>query len=740
MISDLRPADPVSVGPYSLLGRLGAGGMGQVYLAKSPGGHLVTVKVIRPELADERGFRTRFGLEVAAARKVSGMFTAAVMDADPDAERPWMATAYVPGPSLGDAVDEEGPLPVKSVLALAAGLAEALQAIHAVGMVHRDLKPSNILLASDGPRVIDFGISRARERSRLTTTGVVMGSPGFLSPEQAMGRAVGPPSDLFSLGAVLAFAVTGDSPFGSGPTPALLYRTVNQSAELSAVPARLRPLIEHCLVKDPAGRPTPAELLTQLSPDVGVIIGEWLPKAITDTLGRYVPNIPQTSPDLQTVVPSEPSPAPVPTASDSALIDTAPSAAVLAAQVPSVPVIIEPTPDLAAAWPTGPALGFSAAARTVQGGAGRQIPLRERNRRFGRWHFGAAKTVIAAAVVVSAAGTALAVWLTQPTAPRVTRPVVSGIAPARGTAAGGTIVVITGTGLADATAVKFGRAAGTITADSSTQITAISPAGTGTVNITVTTAAGTSAATADRFTYAAQAPIVTGVSPSHGSTAGAITVTITGTGLADATAVKFGGVPGTITRDSGTQITAISPAGTGTVNITVTAPAGTSPATTADRFTYRTPAPTVTAVSPSQGSTVGGTRVTITGTNLSGATEVSFGGARGTITRDSGTQIIVTSPAGSGTVDIKVTTPVGTSTVTSADRFTYVVPAPQLVTVPDTDGLTVNEATQILEADGFQVKVEMFGISGNTVFDYTPVGEAPPGSTITLAVGATGGF
>src|SRR6185437_1116058 len=178
VITDLRAEDPSSVGPYRLLGRLGAGGMGQVYLGKSPGGRLVAIKLIRPELADERGFRSRFASEISAAKNVSGIYTAAVVDADAETEVPWMATVYVPGPSLTDAVEEDGPLPVASVTALAGGLAEALAPIHRVGLVHRDLQPSNVLLAADGPRVIDFGISLALERSMMTATGMVMGSPG----------------------------------------------------------------------------------------------------------------------------------------------------------------------------------------------------------------------------------------------------------------------------------------------------------------------------------------------------------------------------------------------------------------------------------------------------------------------------------------------------------------------------------------------------------------------------------
>jgi serine/threonine protein kinase len=209
MTAGLLATDPVTLGPYRLLARLGGGGMGQVFLATSPSGQLVAVKVIRPEFAADPEFRARFTREVANARNVSGRFTAAPLDADTEGLFPWLATAYIPGPPLSAAVREHGPLPMPSLLPLGAGLAKALAAIHAAGIVHRDLKPSNVLLATDGPRVIDFGISHAVEATTLTQTGAVMGSPGYMSPEQAQGRPVGPASDVFSLGAVLAFAATG---------------------------------------------------------------------------------------------------------------------------------------------------------------------------------------------------------------------------------------------------------------------------------------------------------------------------------------------------------------------------------------------------------------------------------------------------------------------------------------------------------------------------------------------------
>ena len=340
MIKDLQAGDPATVGPYRLLGRLGAGGMGQVYLGKSPGGRLVAIKLIRPELAEERGFRARFASEISAAQNVSGIYTAAVVDADAENELPWMATVYVPGPSLTDAVEENGPLPVASVVALAGGLAEALAAIHRVGLVHRDLKPSNVLLAADGPRVIDFGISLALERSMMTATGMVMGSPGFMSPEQARGRReVGAPTDVFSLGAVLAYAAVGSNPFGGGPTPALLYRVVNEVPDLTAVPARLSPLIERCLAKDPADRPTPAGILELLGDDVAVLTDEWLPASITQTMKRYTPTL-QTPlpPALREPGQPEPDPGPAtPVPRSPALGSPVPAGYEPTALAPSIP-------------------------------------------------------------------------------------------------------------------------------------------------------------------------------------------------------------------------------------------------------------------------------------------------------------------------------------------------------------------------------------------------------------------
>jgi eukaryotic-like serine/threonine-protein kinase len=285
MVGELQPGDPPSAGQYHLLGRLGTGGMGHVYLGQSPGGRLVAVKVIRPEWAGYPGFRTRFAREVAAARNVGGLFTALVVDADTEGPMPWLATAYVAGPSLAQAVDEQGPLPVSSVLALAAGLAEGLDAIHAAGVVHRDLKPSNVLLAHDGPRVIDFGISQAAEATALTEPGMVMGSPGFMSPEQADGKTIGPASDIFSLGAVLTYAATGEGPFGAGSTPALLYRVIYNQPDIFRVPAQIRSLVGRCLAKNPTERPTARDLLAELG--TPQFASDWLPASVAEAQNRY---------------------------------------------------------------------------------------------------------------------------------------------------------------------------------------------------------------------------------------------------------------------------------------------------------------------------------------------------------------------------------------------------------------------------------------------------------------------
>ncbi|MEW2316152.1 serine/threonine-protein kinase [Streptomyces bauhiniae] len=257
----LQADDPVVVGGYRLAARLGAGGMGRVYLSHTQGGRPVAIKVVRSELADDPAFRRRFRREIAAARRVRGAYTAELIDADPEAEPPWLATLYVPGPSLADAVAERGPLPVPAVLWLMAGVAEALQAIHEAGIVHRDLKPSNVLLATDGPRVIDFGISLAADATSFTATGAAMGTPVFMAPEQASGGEITPATDVFALGQTAAFALLGEPLYGDGSLPAVLYRIVHSAPDLSLLPEELRPLFARCLAADPKERATPADVV-----------------------------------------------------------------------------------------------------------------------------------------------------------------------------------------------------------------------------------------------------------------------------------------------------------------------------------------------------------------------------------------------------------------------------------------------------------------------------------------------
>lgn len=285
----LETGDPIAVGDgrYRLVGRLGQGGMGVVYLGRSPSGRAVAVKVVRPELSTEPGFKQRFAAEVVAARRVGGFHTAPVVDADPEGDPAWLVTAFVPGPTLQAVLARVGALPVDTLTVLAAGLAEALEAIHRAGVIHRDLKPANIIVAEDGPRVIDFGIARALDGTALTQTGLQIGTPGFLAPEQLTSGVVTPAVDMFALGVVLAQAA-GGCPFGDGPSAARHYKVVHEEPDLDAVPAELREAIAACLSKDAADRPTPTAFLGRLT--IRHPVGDcWLPDAATQLLSRYDP-------------------------------------------------------------------------------------------------------------------------------------------------------------------------------------------------------------------------------------------------------------------------------------------------------------------------------------------------------------------------------------------------------------------------------------------------------------------
>ncbi|MGV9853498.1 serine/threonine-protein kinase [Streptomyces sp. NPDC003442] len=285
--------DPQVIGAYRLLGRLGSGGMGRVFVGRSAGGRTVAVKVVHAHFALDEEFRARFRREVDAARRVGGAFTAPVLDADPEARIPWVATGYVAGPPLNQAVSDEGPLPGSSVRALGAGLAEALAAVHALGLVHRDVKPSNVLLALDGPRLIDFGIARATEGTvSLTSTGASIGSPGYMAPEQILGENVEGAADVFSLGAVLAYAATGEPPFPGDTSAALLYKVVHDEPRFGReLTGELRDLVAACLAKNPADRPTPEQIVRRLAPEdgaSGLARPGWLPGALVERVSRQV--------------------------------------------------------------------------------------------------------------------------------------------------------------------------------------------------------------------------------------------------------------------------------------------------------------------------------------------------------------------------------------------------------------------------------------------------------------------
>ncbi|MFF3068086.1 protein kinase [Kitasatospora sp. NPDC057904] len=307
----LTADDPATVGGYRLFARLGSGGMGRVYLSYTRGGRPVALKVVRPELAEDPEFRERFAQEVASARLIHGFYTAQVVDAGVDAAVPWLATTYVPGPSLHQVVRRAGPLAEQTVLLLVAGIAEALQAIHAAGVVHRDLKPGNVLLAADGPRVIDFGIARAVDAAALTSTGLRIGSAGFMAPEQARGLRATSATDVFALGALAAYIAGGAPPFGGGTDAGALYRVIHEEPDLALVPSSLRGLIGWCLAKRPEDRPTTAQVIEAVHGHPAVVgdprfADGWLPPQVHAEIARRS-DLPRAPSEAQTVlVPAPP--------------------------------------------------------------------------------------------------------------------------------------------------------------------------------------------------------------------------------------------------------------------------------------------------------------------------------------------------------------------------------------------------------------------------------------------------
>ncbi|MEU1862372.1 serine/threonine-protein kinase [Streptomyces gardneri] len=353
------------IGRYVIEHKLGEGGMGTVYLARSRGGRAVAVKVARPELASDPSFRARFRAEVAAARQVGGFHTAQVVDADPDAEAPWLATAYIPGPTLSGLLAAQGPMGEAALRSLGAALAEALEAIHACGLVHRDLKPGNIVMAPDGPRVLDFGIARALESTRLTATGSAFGTPGYLAPEQALGEEVTGAADVFALGAVLV-AAAGGRPFGEGTPMGLMYRSVHEAPDLATVPEGLRELVGRCLAKNPAERPTPDEILDVLGAGAGAGVSASASPSPSASVARAesgvvtVDALPTPADAVPPSAPALPTPAHALPTQTADVQDAVPAPAQLPAPVPHPATLVVPPQPSA---PPLPAPDFVAADR-----------------------------------------------------------------------------------------------------------------------------------------------------------------------------------------------------------------------------------------------------------------------------------------------------------------------------------------------------------------------------------------
>ncbi|CAM5609968.1 serine/threonine-protein kinase [Streptomyces violaceorubidus] len=354
--------------------------MGRVYLSHTRGGRPVAIKVVRSELADDPAFRRRFGREIKAARRVKGAYTAELIDADPDGVPPWLATLYVPGPSLSGAVARSGPLPVPAVLWLMAGVAEALQAVHGAGIVHRDLKPANVLLAADGPRVIDFGISLAADSTAHTATGATIGTPQFMAPEQASAGDITAATDVFSLGQTAAFAALGKPLYGDGPAATVLYRIVHSEPDLSGLPERLRGLLGRCLAADPEERATPAEIVEwcrrELGRDGGEEAGPAVWREIAGPPVTVVPPVAATGPATAEAPAAVPGPTAAHTAPWTAPLGTVP-----------------------APWPGGAGPGGPFVPRRPDG-------PRERGRRRRRAVLLSAAAVVACGLVI-AAGSAL---------------------------------------------------------------------------------------------------------------------------------------------------------------------------------------------------------------------------------------------------------------------------------------------------------------------------------------------
>jgi serine/threonine-protein kinase len=707
---------------YTKLRELGSGGFGEVVLARhDASGTLVAIKYLRRHLLADTEFAEMFRGEASVLSTLDDPNVVRLYEYLESPSGAAIVMELVDGVSLRQILTHQGATTAEAALVVLKGSLLGLGAAHQRGVVHRDYKPENVLVNGDGvSKLTDFGIA-ARAGDRPPPAGTLVYAP----PEQFSGTPASPAGDVYAATATFYECMVGRPPFIADTAEALLYQHLSQPVPLDPVPEPLRPLVIAGMAKEPRDRPADGtSFVTALnSLAAGAYGPDW------EERGRS--HLGEAALLLALLWPSGASPAAQGLAVEQ--VNLSPASPSSQASAPS---------QASAEAREAHHLWHLRHLRHLQ-------HLRDRGEgRRRRVRPGKAALVTGAVIVTAAAASALAIALNQPhtlhdnltvhsvslhpahssgssssgssssgssssgssssgssggstsatssggagssgsgsgsglgsgsgsgsgsgggTGSGAKHPAVTKVSPSSGTTGGGTAVTITGTNLGGATSVSFGGAAGKITADSATQITVTSPAGKGTVTVTVTTAGGS--VSAGKFTYVTPAPAVTGLSPSSGTTGGGTAVTITGTNLGGATGVSFGGAAGKITADSGTQITVTSPPGSaGTVTVTVTTAGG---SVSAGKFTYVTPPPTITAISPSSGSTQGGTTVTISGTNLGGAT-VSFGGAAAKISADSGTQITVTTPPGSaGTVTVTVTTPGGSA----SGQFTYNPPVLQ---------------------------------------------------------------
>ncbi len=798
---------------YTALKELGAGGFGQVVLARHDvSGTMVAIKYLRAELLDDPGFAEQFRSEAVVLGLLDDPNVVRLYEYVESPTGAAIVMELVDGASLRQILAHQGQTTPEAALVVLQGSLLGLAAAHQRGVVHRDYKPENVLVNGNGvSKLSDFGIA-ARSGDRPHAAGTL----AYAAPEQMGGGPATPAADVYAATATFYECLTGRPPFVGETAERLMYQHLFEPVNLEPVPEPLRPLVQTGMAKEPERRPTDGTtfIAALRAAAVGAYGPDWeergrsnlgaaalllaalwplgAPPGVQGLAVQHLKLTQQSAKEarhlhhlrhiwhlehLRHLAHLRRLRALMAAGAGALLVVAAGLYAANAAFQPSAnthplagPTQSVPLSSTPGSPPgTAPAVtGLSPASGSTGGGTLVTITGTHLDGPVSV-DFGAKPGTITVdlntkIMVKSPPGKGtVEITVTTPAgsgqagefsyhSPKahMAAPAVSGVSPASGPAGGGTSVTISGTGLADATMVSFGGVAGMITSDSSTQVTATSPPGSGTVNVAVTTPGGTS--TAGMFTYKAAAaapaqPSATGLSPSSGPTGGGTSVTISGTNLSGASKVSFGGTAGTITADSGTRVTVKSPPGKGTVTVTVTTSGGTA---TAGKFTYKAAAaaapaaPEVTGISPSSGTTAGGTSVTISGKNLSGATGVSFGGAAGSITADSSTSVTATSPAGSGTVNVTVTTKGGTSATSSSDKFTYVTPAPSVTEISPTSGPAAGGTSVTITGKNLSgaTGVSFGGTAGSITADSSTsvTATSPAGSgTVTVTVTTPGG-